>query len=108
MEFDQRIPIDKVIEPLCPPTKTGHHLSRVDMFAGASDTAALDEINHPIGEQLSVNAKVLTIREAFCHRRRDSTTADLQTIAIPNQCCHVSAKLAFDVSDDWPGIFRER
>src|SRR5215472_14099397 len=26
MKFDQRVPVNKVIEPLCPPTKAGHDL----------------------------------------------------------------------------------
>src|SRR5713101_2416194 len=108
MEFYQWVPVDKVIEPLCPPTKTGYHLPRVDIFTGAGDTAALDEINHPIGEELGVDAQILAIREAFCHRCRDSPTTDLQTVAVPNQRRHVSAELAFDLGNHWPGMFRER
>src|SRR5262245_60724689 len=108
MEFDQWVPVDKVIEPLCPPTKTGHHLPRIDIFAGAGDTATLDEINHPIGKQLGMDTQLLAIREAFCHRRRDGATADLQTIPVSNQRRHVSAELALDSSEHRPGIFLER
>jgi hypothetical protein len=77
------------------------------MFAGAGNTAALDEIDHPIGAQLGVDAQILAIREAFCHRRRDGATTDLQTIAVPNQRRHVGSELALDISNYWPGIFWE-
>src|SRR5262245_15442980 len=108
MEFDQRVLVDKVIEPLRPPTKTSHYLPCVEIFAGAGDTAALDEIYHPISEQLGVDAQILAIREAFCHRRRHSPTTDLQAVAVPNQRRHVSAELAFDFGHHRPGIFLER
>src|SRR6266545_1296229 len=107
MEFDQRVAVDEVIESLGSPTETGHHLTRIDIFPCAVDTAALNQIDHPIREQLGVDAQLLAVHEAFCHRRWDCPATDLETVTIPDQRCDVGSELAFDVGDHGSRIFRE-
>src|SRR5262249_55968635 len=107
MEFDPWVAVDEVIESLGAPAETGHHLACINIFPGTVDTATLNEIDHPVSEQLGVDAQLLALREAFCYCCWDCAATDLETITVPNQRCHIGSELTFDIGDHGARIFRK-
>src|SRR5262249_34766244 len=105
MKFDQGVPVDEVIQPLRAATEAGHHLACIERSTSPGDTAALNEIHHPIGEELRMDAQILPINDAFRHRGWHRAATDLEAVAVPNERRYMGAELALDVRDARSGIF---
>src|SRR5262249_195940 len=107
VKFDQGVPVNEVIQPLRAATEARHHLAGIERFAFPIDTATLNEIHHPVGEQFRVDAQPLPSADAFRHRGWHRPATDLQAVTVPDEGRHVGAELALDVCDDRARIFRQ-
>ena len=83
-DLDGRVIVDIVINALRTEGKRRDGLAAVDLLFAVVDRAALDELDHGVGEHLGVDAEVVLGLERHAGRVRDRADAELQARAVRN------------------------
>src|SRR5262244_3756473 len=80
----QRIIVDKAVKRVIANTITRDDLLRINGLRGPRDNSVLDQINDSVGNQIGMDAEILTISEILKSLIWDSAEADLKGRAVLN------------------------
>ena len=83
-DLDGRVIVDIIINALRTEGKRRDGLAAMDLLFAVVDRAALDELDHGVGEHLGVDAEVVLALERHAGRVRDRADAELQARAVRN------------------------
>ena len=81
-DLDGRVVVDEIIDTLRAEGKRRDGLAAVDLLFAVVDRAALDQLDHGVGEHLGVDAEVVLALERHAGRIRDRADAELQARAV--------------------------
>ena len=81
-EFDHRVLVDEVVEPLRTEAERRDHLAPLPLLVHAGDHTALDEIDRAVREEFGVDAEVSMVAQERQDRVGHGTDAGLQGGAV--------------------------
>ncbi len=90
--LDHRVVVYEVQQTSRAHDKARHNPPWVALLARAGDDAALDEIEHTIGEHLGMHAQVAPVSERLERRVRNRADAELQGRAILDQLGDIASR----------------
>ena len=83
-DLDGRVIVDIIINALRTEGKRRDGLAAMDLLFAVVDRAALDELDHGVGEHLGVDAEVVLALKCHAGRVRDRADTELQARAVRN------------------------
>ena len=89
VHFYHRVIIEKVHQAVGPHDKTGDHLAAIAGLAGPGNDSPLDEVDHPIGEHLGMDAQVTPIGQRLQRGIGNGADAQLQRRPILDQLPYI-------------------
>ena len=85
VQLDDRVVVDKPIEPLGANDEPGDDLARVECLAAVGDDPGLDQVDDAVRKELGVNAQIAFVVQKAEHRIRDGPDPHLHGGAVGDQ-----------------------
>ena len=98
-DLDRRVIIDIVVDPLGAVSKGGNALAAVDLLFGVVDGAALDKLDHGVGEHFGMYAEIVLGFERHAGRVGNCTDAELDACTVGDLLCYEVADGLADLVD---------
>lgn len=86
-DLDRRVIIDIVVYPLGAVSKGGNALAAVDLLFGVVDGAALDKLDHGVGEHFGMYAEIVLGFERHTGSIGDCADAELDACTVGDLLC---------------------